>query len=147
MWDGKDLSVRKEPSLISQLKCIEAGLLSRVEREEFRRKVRDETGWIEEEDVEEVDEEVINGLDMEENGEDGVDFVMEDSVIDSEVKVVVGRLDVWRSGEGARVMTEEEKLVLKELKEVFDIGLCEPIPNMKAKDRRVVMKVVVCCIT
>ena len=32
MWDGKDLSVRKEPILISQLKCIEAGLLSRVER-------------------------------------------------------------------------------------------------------------------
>ena len=48
---------------------------------------------------------------MEENGEDGVDVLMEDSVIDSEVKVVVGILDVWRSSEGARVMTEEEKLV------------------------------------
>ena len=78
---------------------------------------------------EEVDEEVINGLDMEENGEDGVDFVMEDSVIDSEVKVVVGRLDVWRSGEGARVMTEEEKSVLEKLKQVFGNGLCETIPQ------------------
>ena len=47
MWDGRDLSVRKEASLLSQLKCIETkGLVLKMEREEIRRKVLQENGVI-----------------------------------------------------------------------------------------------------
>lgn len=43
MWDERNLSERDVPSLLSQLKCIEEGLLTKMERGEIEKKVRDET--------------------------------------------------------------------------------------------------------
>ena len=178
IWDGRDVSVRKLPSLLSQIKCIEEkGLLTMMERGEIEKGIRVRDGGIRENVVGglELEDAVVSEGEGEREGEIGVDGdvmeaegeVIDDAVVPENdggddndidmvvlrnvvhlgqeilgngVRLVVDRIDAWRSGNKARVMTEEENGVLRKMREVFGSGEWNTIPSLKGQDRRVVMK-------
>ena len=146
MWDGRDLSVRGVPSLLSQLKQIETNnLLTLMVREDIARKVRNEENGVEEDDLVggneeglgaqegnvelteeewcelfgDSDDETFEGFDEEDLGDDEGD-----------------RVDVWKRGDEVRELTVEEKEILDKLREVFNSENTREVPSMKSVDRR-----------
>ena len=130
MWDGRDLSVRGIPSLVAQLKQIEANsLLTVVERGEIERRVLGDTVEnVEENQVHFVLEEVEDGNEVGSEGKvdeggDTVEVVEEDLV-----ELVLKELEDDNLLEGMLTVDEEDDtvkvvegnfvdLVLKELED------------------------------
>ena len=233
MWDGRDLSVRSGPSLISQLNAIEfQDLLSASERREIERVVSEgREGQVEdgqavgEEDeggvrademddgggeggvggdgriglegggaleVSGTDREMVDGVDfvvmgevMVQEGDDGVrgdeaegagndgrgdgegvvgmelgdagrgmvngvegeeigEVMVQEAVgdvrgEDEGPRVMIERVDLWKSGGEVRALAGVEKDVLKKMREVFASEEVVELPNLKALDRRKVM--------
>ena len=163
IWDGRDISVRKLPSLISQIKCIESNnLLTVVERGEIERLLREGHGGEKFNEEERGNDDVVQAEKITRSNkewenlsegsgeigereasevvnEDHIDMVVEQSSIE-EVKIVVDRLDVWKEAEEVRMLNEDEKMVIKMLREVFKGSEWVQIPSLKSHDRRSMMK-------
>ena len=141
MWDGRDISVRSEASILSQVKCIEAGgLLTELEKVEIESRVRKESE--------------VGGNHADEESESDVDFALErvdqtrvvdkDQVeqtsLEEECKVILTRLDSVVVDGAVRQPTLEENTILSRIREVFKGPDTIEIPSLKSKDRRLVMK-------
>ena len=131
MWDGKDLSVRSQASLHSQLKQIpKTGLLSVLEREGIRKKVKRER----------------EGGDSEEEGnETGVEEVGREEGLEREAGEVAREVEVEDVREEEQVdfgvdeieeLSEEQTKVLTRLREVYQAGEWKVVPTLKTVDRR-----------
>ena len=118
---GWDVSVRSIPSLLSQIKCIEAGgLLTELEKREIEGLV----AW------ERMDKNLKGSekfMTVEEEAEMGeeerIDFVIgtggEHSVeVGDEVAVELERLDTFSGQQGLRVTTDDEQKVVNRLREI-----------------------------
>lgn len=53
-----------------------------------------------------------------------------------EIEVVVERLVSFKEDNRLRVATEEEKMILKKMREVFESEEWMQVPGLKAQDRR-----------
>lgn len=164
LWDERGLSEREVPSLLSQLKCIEKGLLTVMERGEIEKKVRIETRNVsdvrqrqmmitrEEWDAlfgESDDEEEFHGfqgfeverdvLDSQSEGDYDINSgAQKDSGegMDREIKIVVEKLVTFRGNDGIRVASDEEKDVFEKMKMVFGKKEWVEVPGLKTQDRR-----------
>ena len=130
MWDGGELSVRSKASLISQLKQIEAnGLLTLFKRDEIAKSVRDyQTGSF---DQEVTEESVL--LDNEKVEDNSLDFEVAERER-PEARVILNRLDVWRSGEEVRALANEEKTVMGKLRSIFESDEVVSILSLKTQE-------------
>ena len=141
MWDGRDLSVRGVPSLLSQLKQIEVNnLLTLMERGEIEKRVRCER------EVEDVKESESELSEVHSDGEEGMGMGDEEQLVGRRVevrtegvRVNVKRVDVWKKGEEVRALTGEESEVLERLREVVRSDEIFEVPSMKSVDRKKVM--------
>ena len=162
LWDERGLSVREVPSLLSQLKGIENGLLTMMERDEITKKIGDEDRMANVEDQELLEErraernvffgesdseDEFRGFEGGVNSNFGVDRNVErERSVESvkgmgevelgEVKVVVQKLITFHGDGGLRVANEEEKLVYEKMKMVFEQNELEEVPGLKTQDRR-----------
>ena len=169
LYDRLNLTPRSEPSLIAQLKSIEGGKMTELDMSQVKKKVRDDriaekvrtgVGLVDDE-IEEVfgesfgDEQWFEGFSNDEdeleivmtpendaNQGEEVDFVVEGVPMDIDPRVVLTNdCDTWREGNGdLRLLTEEEKEVISLLRKVRDSGEWKEVPNLRAFDRRKVMK-------
>ena len=141
MWDGRDLSVRSVQSLVSQLKQIEKNnLLSTFEREEIAKLFREGLlGNFDEGERSSVDDDDVNNGDILQMCDLEVDFQVENG-FERIPMVTIKRIDVWKSGEEVRLMSEEEKLVMEKLRAVFEGSDLVTIPNLKSQDGRMIIK-------
>ena len=137
MWEGRDLSVRSQASILSQVKCIQkGGLLSEYEKREIERKVKDEIhnniGKEIEEEVGEEDQEIDFDIECHQDKESVERF--------SKLKLVLPRIDHFKGKEGLRTLNSKEIIVLRRLREVYNDEEIISIPSLKAKDISRVME-------
>ena len=137
MWEGRDLSVRSQASILSQVKCIQkGGLLSEYEKREIERKVKDEIhnniGKEIEEKVGEEDQEIDFDIECHQDKESVERF--------SKLKLVLPRIDHFKGKEGLRTLNSKEIIVLRRLREVYNDEETISIPSLKAKDISRVME-------
>lgn len=161
MWNGRDISVRSQASIISQIKCIEkGGLLSEFDKNEVETRVFTQQCVSESDDTDiEFTVDDSTAITMEEpvlpNGEIldarvlverlssfGQDeegkVVKKDEGV--EARVLVERQDCFSEGDKVRPMTKDEVVVLNRLSEVFASDDLVEIPNLKGRDRYEVLK-------
>ena len=163
LWDERGLSVREVPSLLSQLKGIENGLLTMMEKDEITKKIGDEDRLANLEDQELLEErraernvffgesdseDEFLGFEGGVNSNLGIDRTVE---MERSVESVQGvgevefggtlrqlyqKLITFRFDGGLRVANEEEKLVYEKMKMVFEQNELEEVPGLKTQDRR-----------
>jgi len=149
MWDGRDVGIRSQASILSQIKCIEeGGLLSEYEKCEIESRVTREceSGLVS--DSEEI--EVCNPAGRE---EDNIDFYVnrdEEFELDSydserfggcrNVIVEIERLDCIVESGSPKILSDEEKKTLSRIREIFTGTEKAEIPSLKSRERRKVMK-------
>ena len=144
IWNGRDFSVRNQPSVLSQIRCIEKGhRLSMFERKEIERKVLDEVDRDSEDEIMGND-----NVDFEIQDRDSNISVSETSEIDNEIPpgmnskfdIVIDRINTFVDGATIRILTEEEKGILDRLRQVFASSDVIEIPSLKDKDRTDVLR-------
>jgi len=160
MWDGRDVGIRSQASILSQIKCIEVGgLLSEYEKSEIEQRVEIEckgvvnepnpAGQEEEESVdfdvhrEESDEfESANELECSMVFECGNDDTKGDKgeSCENNVIVEVERLDCVVVNGVAKLLSEDEEATLLRIGHFYDGTNNVEIPSLKGRDRRKVMK-------
>lgn len=140
MWDGRDVSVRSQASILSQVKSIEAGgLLTELEKVEIESRVRNEKERTVSSDSDESDGDIDFAIEsvaetkVQENDSDQLQQF-------GECKVVLRRLDSVVEDGAVRQPTLEERTILSRLREVYKGLDNDEIPSLKSRDRRVVMK-------
>ena len=166
LWDQKsedqNLSPRTFPSLYSQLKTIDGGALTKMEREEIEQSVRRreraqelaENGGEVEADGGEVEadggeaeagggEVEAEGVEMGAGGgvmgvgDEDVDFVRDGPEVVVEVQDEVNRTETWMNKDGTeRNLEGVEREVLEQLKEVAGSDCWDQVPSLKTIDRR-----------
>ena len=147
LWDGKGITAREIPSLISQLSTIKYGGLTIIAREWIEEQVRQEQGLfgdsLDEEDFYGFEEDGIG--ETEQGREEDVDFAIEvdqggTGGIREDVGQVEARIDmVWENGREVRMVSDVERGVLRRMREVLASEKTVDLPNLKAQDRRKVM--------
>ena len=169
LYESLGLTPRSVPSLLTQLKRIEEGAISGFDRDRIKRKVRMELiaekveagmGLLEDEIIEifgesfddeyeclalsEDENESDNAMVQEigANQEVNVDFLVENNPLDMDPRGgLTNEVDTWKESDGSiRVLVEEEKDVLLLLRKVCNDGKWKQVPNLRAYDRRKVMK-------
>ena len=168
LYDKLDLTPRSGPSLTGQVKRMDGGCgLTHMQKRLIRKKVRLETitkkvdagvGLEEDEIVEIFGESFDDDYEMSdfsfEEGEDPdddeddenqgleVDFVVEGEQPGMEPRVVLtNEFDTWKDSDGeVRLLQDDEHEVLDMLRQVRDNGEWKEVPNLRAVDRRKVMK-------
>ena len=163
LYESLELTPRSVPSLVTQLKRIEDGAISGFDRDKIKRKVRMEliagkvdagVGLDDDEiaevfgesfddeyeclalsaDEDESDNELVQEAGI--NQEVDVDFLVADPGVEPADVV-----DTWKESDGgSRLLTEEEKEVLLLLRKVRSDGEWKQVPNLRAYDRRKVLK-------
>jgi len=152
LFDSRNLTPRSGPSLTAQLKGIEGGLLTKMERDEIMKKVtREKTGRVEEElpDMLDLfgesfdDEYEFHGFEdedaeeMEMNEGVEVEFVIESQERNSAEE----KSDTWRERDGTtRGLTSAEKEVLTLLRKVQGEQTWKEVPNLRTVERKKVLK-------
>lgn len=152
MWNGRDVGVRSQASVLSQIKCIEAGgLLSEYEKCEIEQRVERECKCMPFNDESELigipspagqDEDAID-FEIYRDGDDYYDGQECCSELPSEcddVRVDVERLDCVVEDGKARVLSKEEEKVLLRVRQIFNGSEKAEIPSLKGRDRRSVMR-------
>ena len=173
LYDRRSLTPRTGPSLISQLKTIDGGGLTLMERGEIEKLVRQEgddlaedvrlvmagmLDWIEiNETFDDSREDEFLGFEDGDgaDNDDGlldvarkIDFEVEgadvgrvvDALIDDQV-VAADVIDTWSGNDGAmRALTDQEKEVLKLLRDVQMKTTWDDVPSLRAVDRKRVRK-------
>ena len=144
MWNGRDVDVQSQASVLSQVKCIQkGGLLSEYEKKEIERNVQDE----------------INNTLRDDNGkreEENIDFEIEENENHERIKIShpnilkpehfrnfeinIPRIDIFQDSNGARILNAKEMDVLKKLREAFNSNKTVQIPSLKAKNLSMVME-------
>ena len=167
LYDNLGFAPRSAPSLTTQLKRIEQGAICKFDRDEITKKVRwelltekvESEGGLEDNEILEVfgesfeeeydyrdfsadasSVETTQEVDVNQGAE--VDFVIEGVPLDMDPRVVLMKeVDTWKESDGnIRLLTEEENEVLLLLRKVCDSGEGKEIPNLRAYDRRKVMR-------
>ena len=165
LYDTMGFAPRSCPSIITQLRRIEDGAISCFDRDQIRKKVRIELikekveagEGLQDDEIDDIFGESFEGecdfrdFQEEEGGieretsqdDDGplgaeVDGVIEGSQMDTQPRLDP---DTWKENDGAtRLLNVEEKEVLRLLREVHDNGEWKEVPNLRAYDRRKVMR-------
>ena len=145
MWNGRDLSVRSQASILSQIKCIEnGGLLSEFEKREISNRVRscaENSGRLNESNENDIDfvvwdeEQALHTASV-----TPVDGLLECGGKRQDAVLKLPRLDNFKESGYVRLPSKEEDTVLKRIREIFQTDDMVEIPSLKAKDRRRVMK-------
>ena len=164
LYDHNGLPPRSGPSISTQLKRIEEGAMSSLVRDEIRKRVRMEVisekveagVGLQEDEIIDVFGESFDGeydymdfsldendasIAMAEEGDPnqgvGVDFLVEGVPLDP----TADEVDTWKESDGTiRLLTVEEKDVLLLLRKIRDNGEWKEVPNLRAYDRRKVMR-------
>merc|ERR1712048_270384 len=149
-WRGAEMRDVSLSSLVNKVREIRLGKLSRLERENIGRKVRRQYLFKDafDEREEEVVEEEAPLNEGEDENEETVTFeewreqVNEEDQEDAppQEQIVVDRIDVWSSGETVRPVNEEEKSLLKRLREVYKAKKVDDVPSLKLRDQKKVME-------
>ena len=166
-YDELGLAPRSAASLTTQLKRIEEGALSKFERDEIAKRVRleliakkvDSGEGLEEDELVEIfgesfeeeydyrdfspDVSIIEtneGVNVNQGVE--VDFEIEGVPLNMNPEVVLtSEIDTWRESDGTiRLLGQDEKDALHLLRKVRDNGEWKEVPNLRAYDRRKVMR-------
>ena len=163
MWNGRDVGIRSQASVLSQIKCIEAGgLLSEYEKSEIEQRIereikgdgigpnpagQDEEGvdfniYRENPNVESVDEWNVESEEdlVCESGELFINDQHDDSNELRQVFVEVARLDSVVQNGVRKIITGEEEAILLRIREIFSGTETAEIPSLKGRDRREVLK-------
>ena len=169
LYESLGLTPQSVPSLLTQLKRIEEGAISGFDRDRIKRKVRIELiaekveagmGLQADEIIEifgesfddeyeclalSADEDESDNAMVQEigaNQEVNVDFLVGNNPLDMDPRGgLTKEVDTWKESDGSiRVLVEEEKDVLLLLRKVCNDGKWEQVPNLRAYDRRKVMK-------
>ena len=165
LYDSRSQAPRSEPSLTSQLVQIERGLLSRMERERIEKMVSEaaairreffdsslsdgEFEGFDDSEVSGLDDGVLHGVDeareveaVVEDGQDTVVYMLGEVQLDVDPVVVVNdQIDTWRETDGTiRNLTQVEKEVLDLLRKVQGETSWGMVPNLRAAERKKVMK-------
>ena len=132
LWREMGTNERATPSLISQLNAIEKnGLLSLIERREIERKVSEgQTNVIDDMTVDE-------NVDVNSNTNQ---ILQEPIAVEEALNLRPQTYDTWKCGDVIRPLEESERLVLDRLRQVYAETEKQTVPNLKAIDKRRVMK-------
>ena len=154
-WRGAEMRDVSIGSLVNKVREIRLGKLTRLERENIRRKVRRQYLFKEaiQESVEDIVEDDIEETENEEPvtfeqwKEEGNEELLEDihfdvSGNDEQVQepIIIDDRDVWSSGETVRPVNDEEKALLGRLREVFRGKRAPNVPSLKLRDQKKVME-------
>ena len=144
MWNGRDVDVQSQASVLSQVKCIQkGGLLSEYEKKEIEENFQDE----------------INNTLREDDGngaEENLDFEVEENEYREKIKsshlsflkpehlrnfeTNIPRIDIFEDDNGARILNTKEMDVLKKLREAYNSNKTVQIPSLKAKNLKRIME-------
>ena len=166
LYDNRNMNPRSIASLVSQLGQIEKGLLTKMEREKIEKMViwdveaeamrREFFDWTFDGEFEgfDSDDSDVSGqddgvLDVARevdfavvDDEDTVVYMLGEVKLDVDPVVVVNeKIDTWRETDGTvRNLTEEEKEVLGLLRKIQGGTSWGEVPNLRATDRKKVMR-------
>lgn len=175
LFDNRNLTPRSGPSLSAQLKGIEGGGLTKMERDEIAKKVKVEMAqeenrgdgeeevpdWMElfgesydgdyefrgfeDDESEDRREENDDGQgDEEVDANNGIEADVAEGDGPQDINARVERVeaaDMWKDSNGTvRMLTADEQEVLALLRKVQEAGTWEAVPNLRAADRKKVMK-------
>ena len=162
-YNSKNMTHRSRAAIIAQLKVIEGGGLTGLQRSEIKERIQKEKDEIEniaknwEELFGESSDESFEGFDEGEEEEE-VDVDDEIDLVVNTVPILEADVDTnrasetdsedtieeeatWKNGDGStRPITEDERKVLELLKETLTNGKLDELRNLKTVDRKKIMK-------
>ena len=151
MWNGRDVGLRNQASILSQIRNISRGnRLSEFEKREIECKINkdlcgnDDTSSISEDEVDfvvkesECQDDIVGSADR--SVESLMNIGFDDSNAEFHPKVVIRKLDTFVKGTEIRVVNEEERIILQRLRNIFDSPETVVIPSLKNKDKLSVEK-------
>ena len=145
MWNGRDISVRSQASVISQVECIKrGGLLSEMEKSGIEQRIQNDLFLFQaSEEEEEIDFEIqpnTGGIhECEAPSEEQCNSRQSESLV-QECNVQIERFDVYKEKNNIRMLDEGEKKVLERIRCIYKEGKTVAIPSLKAKDKTKVFK-------
>ena len=136
MWNGKDIGIRTQASILSQIKCfIKGGLLSQFETRDIENKVEKDLNNKHGNEEIDFDIESDNGvLDrIVEMGEE-VESPERIEIIKNIISLVnIERLDCIDDKRSIRLFNEKESKMMKRMRDIFYSDTVKEIPTLKSK--------------